>query len=187
MGEFNDVLVPVSFEVVDPDATPPPEAIEVRTAHHVQVSRATIQALELAARLAKGGRVRLVHATPDLAHLSIYGGPEGSWFPVDSAQDLHRLTEHRSRAVLEVLAERHLSGAGVVEYTVAPGAPTTVILTAAERHRPDAIVLAASGRGALRRAFTGSTANKIIRQAQCPVIVIPRPPEPGPRASESDF
>ena len=41
----------------------------------------------------------------------------------------------------------------------------------------DAIVLAVSGHGPLRRAALGSTADKVIRRAPCPVIVVSGPDE----------
>jgi len=186
MGEFAQVMVPVSFEAIPHGTEPPEGAIELRTDRHVQVGPATIEALRLASRLASGGLLRLVHATPDLTHLALYGGPEGSWFPVDTGKDIHTLTEHRSRVVLAALAKRYVQDVEV-EYHVAPGAPTTVILAAAAQHRPDAIVIAASGRGIIRRTVLGSTANKIIRQATCPVVVIPGSMEYGRHTTEAPF
>jgi len=174
MRKFAEILVPVSFEIAELEAKQSGEAIEIEPNRYVQVSPSTVETLELAARLAAGGQILLVHATPDLTHFGVYGGPQGAWFPVDSAGDIHRMTKERSMLVLRTLAERHVKGTSV-EYYVAPGPPTTVILHAASKHRPDMIVLAASGRSRIRRAVRGSTANKVVRRADCPVVVVPSP------------
>ena len=186
MGEFAEVLVPVSFEIADLETKQAGKAVEIEPGRYIQVSPSTVEALELAARLAAGGRLRLVHATPDLTHFGVYGGPEGAWFPTDAAGAIHHMTKERSLRVLETLAERHAPGL-TIEYHVVPGPPTAVILGAASKHPPDAIVLAASGRGRIRRAVLGSTANKIIRQAPCPVVVVPRATQPGHPPLDASF
>ncbi len=174
MGEFAEVLVPVSFEVAELESKQSGQAVEVGPEAFVQISPSTADAIELAARLAAGGRLRLVHATPDLTHFGAYGGPEGAWFPTDTAGEFHRIAKEHSLLVLRALASRHAPGMEC-EFYVAPGSPISVILHAVDTKAPDAVVLAASGRGRVRRMVLGSTANKLMRQATCPVIVMPRP------------
>ena len=53
------------------------------------------------------------------------------------------------------------------------GAPTHLILEAADRLRPDLVVVGTSGRSPLRRLFEGSTATRIVADASCPVLVVP--------------
>lgn len=60
-----------------------------------------------------------------------------------------------------------------LEYVVRPGQPLAVVLEEAERFKPDLIVMAASGRSRVARFFVGSTADRVIRQAPCPVMVVP--------------
>jgi len=186
MGELAEVLVPICFEIAELEAKQSGEAVEVDPGRYVQVSPSTVEALKLAARFAKDGRMRLVHATPDLTHFGVYGGPEGAWFPIDTAGELNRMSKERSIQVLRALAQRYAKDMQI-EYHIAAGPPTTVILDAAYKHPPDAIVLAASGRGRVRRAIIGSTANKVIRQAHCPVIVVPGGSGHGRHAMEASF
>ena len=58
---------------------------------------------------------------------------------------------------------------------VAGGAPAKEILALAARSAADLIVTGASGRGALGRMVSGSTALSVVRGARCPVLVVPRP------------
>lgn len=69
----------------------------------------------------------------------------------------------------------HLAGSSVIaERRIGP--PAKEILRAAREHRFDLIVMATHGRTGLRHAVFGSVAEKVIRQARCPVLTI-RPPE----------
>ncbi|MCH9680458.1 MAG: universal stress protein [Deltaproteobacteria bacterium] len=174
---LDNVAVPVSFDQVSPDAPSSPGIIEVDPNLRVEISPSTIEALQLASRLAAQGHVRLVHATPDVHRFSMYSGPEGMWLPADTTQQLDRAAKGRSQLVLQELAARYLRGAEV-ELVIAPGTPVTVVLDAVASHRTDAIIMAASGRGPFRRALGGSTANKLIRRSPCPVIVVPGPGVP---------
>ncbi len=57
------------------------------------------------------------------------------------------------------------------------------IVAEARSHGVDAIVIGSHGRTGLRHALLGSTAEKVVRKAPCPVLVIksaqaaPGPPE----------
>jgi nucleotide-binding universal stress UspA family protein len=157
-----------------PSTSPPPLRTTIRTTRDASSSDrvATERALKLAARLAAGGRLRLLHATPALTHLGV-GEPYGTWFPADSAAALDRTARQQSIAILRELAARYCEGVTVDTHVVA-GAPALVILSDAEKSPPDAIVLAISGHRRLYRAFLGSTADKVIREAPCPVIVMPQ-------------
>lgn len=53
------------------------------------------------------------------------------------------------------------------------------ILNAAAELEPDLIILATHGRTGLQRMFLGSTAEKVVRSAGCPVLVV--------REQERDF
>jgi nucleotide-binding universal stress UspA family protein len=56
------------------------------------------------------------------------------------------------------------------------------ILEQAERLRSDLVVMGTHGRSGFQRLFLGSTAEKVLRQARCPVMTVPpRMPEAMPR------
>jgi nucleotide-binding universal stress UspA family protein len=53
------------------------------------------------------------------------------------------------------------------------GNPATEILRAADRLNADIIVLGSHGKGALKYAFLGSVAEKVLRKSLRPVVVVP--------------
>jgi nucleotide-binding universal stress UspA family protein len=59
-----------------------------------------------------------------------------------------------------------------VNFTVLIGNPSSEIIDYAEHHSIDLIVIASSGRTGLSRFFLGSVAERVVRFAHCPVLVI---------------
>lgn len=57
--------------------------------------------------------------------------------------------------------------------SVVEGDPVTVLLAAARHAR--LLVLGSHGHGRLRRALLGSTSRRCVRDASCPVVVVPPP------------
>lgn len=170
------VLVPVAFS--SPENRPegvPGELVEVQGAS-VWIDAANLAALRLAARIVGDGCVRLLHATPELTHVGVSGGLGAPWFPIDADGRLTRLARERATSVLQHLA-RQCGPRPTVEIAVSAARAWRLILADARDAHVDAIVLAVSGHGPLRRAALGSTADKVIRRAPCPVIVVPGPEE----------
>lgn len=165
---FARVLVPLEFQ---PVASDHPDATEAG-GHTIALPNSVRRCLELGANLVGAGTLRLVHATPSLTDSSIYGSPEGTWIPDES---LRELDARAQRAALKVLGDlgRRFAPTAKLELRAIPGVPTDVILEQATQFVPDVIVLATSGRGRAKRFFLGSTADKVIRQANCPVMVVP--------------
>ncbi len=56
------------------------------------------------------------------------------------------------------------------------GPPVSVILEAADRIEADLIVVGSHGKGKLKYAFLGSVAEKVLRKALVPVLVVPLRP-----------
>lgn len=172
-GAFQWILVPVAFDSSargEPGWTPGEDGA-------ASISATTRDALVLAAKLAEGGHVRLMHVTPDFASASAYvGTSEGTG--KRTIVKLNETARDKSEAVLRDLASRHCPGVDVTTCAV-PSPILPAILHEAKHNPPDAIVLAASGHGRVRRFVLGSTADKIIRNAPCPVVVVPVRGEPG--------
>ena len=91
--------------------------------------------------------------------------------------DLHeRLAKERRRRLAELLIEleegsRELP---VTEPVIAWGVPFEVIVRKATDIAASMIVLGTMGRSAdLERALFGSTAEKVLRSAPCPVLCVP--------------
>jgi nucleotide-binding universal stress UspA family protein len=56
---------------------------------------------------------------------------------------------------------------------VETGVPYRIILRTVEEERPDLLVMNIHGKGMLDRALLGSTAERVVRAASCPVMMIP--------------
>jgi nucleotide-binding universal stress UspA family protein len=72
--------------------------------------------------------------------------------------------------------ERHLEAAGVPAHAVPlpGGSPARLLQELAERANAAAIVIGSSHRGELGRVFAGTTAERLLHGAPCPVVVAPR-------------
>lgn len=133
-------------------------------------------ALEHAAALRDrmGGRIVLVRVVPSPLEVgSLYGVPS-----VRLAGDAHREQHEAAAAYLEEVARSEPLAKGAVETRVseASGAAEGVI-ESARVTGADLIVLASMGRGGFSRTVLGSVADKVIRGATPPVLVIPGPDE----------
>jgi len=60
-----------------------------------------------------------------------------------------------------------------VDTRVAKGTPHQVILNILKREKIDLLVMNIHGKGILERALFGSTAERVVRAARCPVMMIP--------------
>jgi nucleotide-binding universal stress UspA family protein len=56
---------------------------------------------------------------------------------------------------------------------LAEGKPAATVLRYAREHQASAIVLASHGRGGFQATFVGSVADRIVRGAECPVLMVP--------------
>jgi nucleotide-binding universal stress UspA family protein len=123
-------------------------------------------ALELGASLARdlGAKVSLVHA------LNLPGYPLNDRQTATPAALL--ITEMRKMArkkIQEMAARARLSGtAEVVE-----GSPTMAICGYAAAADVDLIIISTHGRSGLKHALLGSVAERVVRHADCPVLVLP--------------
>ncbi len=166
------ILVPVDFAEADhtENATFSVDGVDVH------VSAASLRAIRWAVAIARGAgpacRLRLFHATPALDLNSVYAGPAGSTLPTAAVQEIHERANRFAVAVLERIAQDIREDVSV-EFAARPARPVDAILVEARNYQPDLIVMAASGRSRVARFFLGSTADRIIRRAECPVLVIP--------------
>jgi universal stress protein A len=76
------------------------------------------------------------------------------------------------RGRLERLAHQHVDPRVRDKLHVETGDTAVRILDVAKRVRADLIVMATHGRKGLPRLVIGSVAERIIRQAQCPVLIV---------------
>lgn len=169
---FQRILVPVDFvDAGDEDLEDGAQAVVVND-HRIVFTGPTLRSIRMATALGRltGATVRLVHSTPPLQTSTVYSGPVS--LPSALIQEIHDRAKATSTEALEKIGPEFAEGVSL-EYTVRPGQPLAVVLEEAERFRPDLIVMAASGRSRVARFFVGSTADRVIRQASCPVMVLP--------------
>jgi nucleotide-binding universal stress UspA family protein len=95
--------------------------------------------------------------------------PAGFEFSEKQVEALRREAEADLEAVAKPLRAQGNAVATVSEFS-APIA--TGILRLAEKRRVDVIAIATHGRGGITRTVLGSVADKVIRGADCPVLIV---------------
>jgi nucleotide-binding universal stress UspA family protein len=99
---------------------------------------------------------------------------------------LREVYKAQGRWAEERLAERaeHLTSQGITtDWRRRVGVPHEEIVKAASEERAGYIVMATHGRGGLGRFMLGSVADRVIRSAPCPVLVVRPPSGERPRRS----
>ncbi len=80
--------------------------------------------------------------------------------------------ETAARTRLEKLARQKIPGKVRYEVKVMLGDPSSEVLQASKRSGADLIVMATHGRKGIRRLVLGSVAERVVREAPCPVLTI---------------
>jgi nucleotide-binding universal stress UspA family protein len=168
---FQRVLVPVDFEPASDEAIEANSAIQAG-AQHIEFSEASVRAVKMAAALcrASNGKLYMVHVTPPMQYTTMYTGPVS--LPAGVIDEIHQKARQTSLAALQYLTITYCQGLQV-EHCVGPGQASLAVLEESARIKADLVVMAASGRSRVARFFVGSTADRVIREANCPVLVIP--------------
>jgi nucleotide-binding universal stress UspA family protein len=87
---------------------------------------------------------------------------------------------------LEQLCGREIGSRGRFQVQVRDGVPWEEVVTAARESNTDLIILSTHGRTGLSHALLGSVAERVMRHAPCPVLVVRErerdfiPASPGP-------
>lgn len=125
--------------------------------------------IEKAAEIARcfSGKLWLIHvAAPDPDFVGYGTGPqcERDW----RAKTLRR--EHKY--IQDRALQLEQSGIDVTPLLIS-GATVATILKEASRLNADMIVIGSHGHGALYKTLVGNVSEGIIRQASCPVLIVP--------------
>ncbi len=80
--------------------------------------------------------------------------------------------ERAARARLERIARDQLEGKVAFEIRVVSGTPDVDVLRLADELHTDLIVMATHGRKGLKHFVLGSVAERVVREARCPVLTI---------------
>ncbi len=114
-----------------------------------------------------GARLHLVHA---FGVPPVFTPPELGYVDPEWAVRY----EDNQRAVLEAAA-RHVRGAESAVCHTVSGPPAAAILDTAAEVRADLVLVGAARAGRLATAFLGTTAQRVLRGATVPVLVVRRP------------
>lgn len=116
-------------------------------------------------------------AEPYAAGTPIIAAPAPAMpYPYPIAPDAAELDKVRDDArarVEQLLAQREVYGAQVeisIDLTPADG-----LRRIAADHDAELLVVGSRGRGTVRAALLGSTSHALVREAPCPVVVVPPP------------
>ena len=105
--------------------------------------------------------LHVIHVLPELAA----GEPGVVWGTIDD--DSRR--DHATDALRRVLSDEKYHGIDVV---IAFGSPGHQIVDYAETTNADLVVMPSHGRRGLSRMLIGSVAERVVRLAHCPVLVL---------------
>ena len=137
------------------------------------LSPESFSAVQYAAHLAEGqgAKLSIIHVvhTVSLAYTDFVP-------PVDMT-NIEMAIEEAAREKLEQWVKRHLKRSGGVKIELCGGIVDEAICSYAKECGASVIVIATHGRKGLSHVVLGSTAERVVRNAPCPVLVI-KPPKP---------
>jgi len=131
-------------------------------------TEASVHAASYAASLARiyGAALRVLHVVDTSEEAA------GFYLPHLSFEKLDEELKDTARAMLKKFCEKNFKGLDGLNATVVTGEPYREILQAAAG--ADVIVMGTFGKKAhLDRLLFGSTTERVMRRAKCPVLVIP--------------
>ena len=132
-------------------------------------SPASRPALRLAQELARALKAKLIlfHAYETSVPIG-----NGGYLPPSVMQEMLTTTRDAAARGLERLA-RSSPGKGVrISTLLAEGPAAAAIVRAAKKQRVNLVVMGTHGRTGVRRLLMGSVADRVIRTASCPVLVV---------------
>jgi nucleotide-binding universal stress UspA family protein len=147
--------------------------VMARSGHVVcatDLSEASHAAVTVAIRLAqqRDARLHLLHVVENPFHQPWLTGAEGLDFA-----ELLRNRIQSAEYQLGILAVTLTSVTLPPISTVVIGRPADEIVRYAQDYDADLIVIATRGYGGMKRVLLGSIANRVMRQATCPVLIVP--------------
>lgn len=142
----------------------------------VDFSPASDHAAEYATHLAKNNdaSLRLFHVVSPLI-------PSAYEYPIDTTGLIKSMEKAATRQLSRLVNRLKKTGLKV-EGVIQVGDTVGQIKDEIESYKPDLVTMGTHGRGLLDRLFLGSTAERVVRAALCPVMVIPPSSKAAPKA-----
>jgi len=132
----------------------------------VDFSAGSLEALDFAVSLARrvAASIVLLHALDPIYSPGRFDSPRLRPLRAQALKD--------AKQQLAMLAKRRVQPHVPVRHQVLNGVAYSVIVEAASKARADLIVMGSEGRTGMNRFLVGSVAEKVIRHARCPVLVV---------------
>jgi nucleotide-binding universal stress UspA family protein len=118
-----------------------------------------------------GAKIVLAHVEPDRLP------PIVVEYAAVGVNDILRDQRKRARERLQELAGGQFGTDLEVDVVVTDGTPHVEVVRLAEQRQADLIVMATHGHGFISHAILGSTTERVLRRAPCPVFVVRDPTE----------
>ena len=117
-----------------------------------------------------GARLYMLHVVEDVQYLA-----NAYMFDVPIMPSFADMEQSRLKEMQEFVDRETADEAVEVEKMIRHGRPFIEIIQTARDESVDLIVIATHGRSGLEHVFFGSTAEKVVRKAPCPVLSIRLP------------
>jgi nucleotide-binding universal stress UspA family protein len=126
----------------------------------------SVRALQTAIAIAKslGAELEIVH----VSHLPVTFYAAAFETPIDLGQQMEALRKEAEARAQQVLDETGVEA----KMVTLDGNPADALLEYADRSGADMIVVGSHGAGAVERFLLGSTSDRIVHHARCPVLVV---------------
>jgi nucleotide-binding universal stress UspA family protein len=98
-------------------------------------------------------------------------GYAGELFPESMTEVVSQISGYVQAELVKLADDARARGCAVVHQRVERGKPSSEVVRVAREETIDMIVLGTHGQGVLNRALFGSTTDRIMRKAPCPVLV----------------
>jgi universal stress protein A len=122
-------------------------------------------AIDVASRY--GGAIHVLHVLDDMSFASAY--PDGFYVELPGVRE--RLIEEAERRLAEVTAKCATARVATTSQ-VRVGRPAAAIVEQATNRGTDLIVMGTHGRSGFAHLVLGSVAERVLRTAPCPVLVV---------------
>ncbi len=134
-------------------------------------SEGSDNALPYAADMAKhyGAKLYVLHVMHDIVQAT------GWYVPHISMDEVYKDIEKNARKEIERYGVEELEGFKDIERIVVKGIPYDEVIKFAKENKIDLIVIGTHGRKGLDRVIFGSTAERVVRDAPCPVLSVRLP------------
>ena len=117
-----------------------------------------------------GARLYMLHIVEDVQYLA-----NAYMFDVPIMPSFADMEQSRLKEMQEFIDREAADSSISIETMIKHGRPFIEIIQTARDENIDLIVIATHGRSGLEHVFFGSTAEKVVRKAPCPVLSIRKP------------